>query len=55
MIRVMVTTLVVVVLATSATAETNECIYEGKKYSEGAIVKQGDGSMRTCWNGKWVE
>ena len=33
----------------------DSCMWEGKAYSEGAVVKQGDGKTYRCRSGKWVK
>jgi Protein of unknown function (DUF1496) len=30
------------------------CKYEGKEYSDGAVIKQADGNKYRCDDGKWT-
>lgn len=39
--------------AVTGGAEAVYCLYEDKKYSQGATVSQGGGVSKTCDNGTW--
>jgi hypothetical protein len=30
------------------------CMYEGKEYSDGAVIRQADGALYKCKDGSWV-